>query len=88
MSEKKAQIQQLQSNIASVSSAAQDTARKVRSEAKRQQTQAENSHSTAKTKLEEEIGSLKKQLQDSVAEDREREQETRKVPLGCTVSWF
>ena len=68
----------------SVATAAQDTARKIHSEAKKQQSQAETAHSTTKTKLEEEIGSVKKQLQDSVAEDKEREQETRKV-CQCTL---
>ena len=62
-----------------MAASAQDTARKIHSEAKKQETQAETTHSTTRSKLEEEIGSVKKQLQDSVADDKGREQETRKV---------
>jgi hypothetical protein len=84
VSEKRSQINHLRGTIMSVATAAQDTARKIHSEAKKQQSQAETTHSTTKTKLEEEIGSVKKQLEDSVAKDKEREQETRKVCL-CTL---
>lgn len=86
VSEKQSQINQLRSTITSVATTAQDTTRKIQTEAKKQQTQAETTHSTNKTKLEEEIGIVKKQLQDSVAEDKEREQETRKV-CHCTSGY-
>ena len=58
---------------------AQDTIRKVRGDAKKQQTQAETDHSNTKTKLEEEIGTWKKQQLDTVAENKEKEIEARKV---------
>lgn len=79
VSEKNAQIKQLYATIKSVAEQAQDTTRKVRTEAEKQQNQAETTHSNVKSKSEEEIQTLKKQLQDTVAENREKEQETRKV---------
>ena len=62
-----------------VAELARDTTRKVCSETEKQQNQAETTHSNAKSQLEEEIGILKKQLQDAEAESKEKEQETRKV---------
>lgn len=63
----------------SVATTAQETARKMQTEAKKQQTSAETTHTNTKTNLDDEIGVLKKQLQDSVGEHKERELETRKV---------
>ena len=79
ISEKKAQINQLCTTIKTVAELAQDKTRKMRTEAEKLQNQAETTHSNVKSKLEEEIGTLKKQLQDTAAEDREKEQEARKV---------
>ena len=79
VSVKKAQINQLCTTIKMVAELAQDKTRKMRAEAEKLQSQAEITHTNVKSKLEEEIGTLKKQLQDSVAENREKEQETRKV---------
>lgn len=81
VSEKNAQIKQLNATIKTVAELAKDTTRKVRTEAEKQQNQAETTHSTVKSKLEEEILTLKKQVQDTVAENKEREQDTRKVWL-------
>ena len=81
VSEKKSQIYQLRTNIKTVAALAQDTIRKVHSEAEKHQSQAQTTHTNTKTKLEEEIGVLKKQLQETVAENKERELETRKVCL-------
>ena len=62
VSEKNAQIKQLNATIKSVGELAKDTTRKVRTEAEKQQNQAGTTHSTVKSKLEEEILTLKKQV--------------------------
>ena len=79
MSEKKSQINQLRTTIKTVAALAKDTTRKVRNEAEKHQSQAETTHTNVKSNLEEESGTLKKQLQDTVANNKERELETRKV---------
>ena len=81
MSEKNAQIKQLHSSIKTVAELAQDSTRKMRAEVQKQRSQAETAHSNAKGKLEEEIATLKKQLQEAVAENKHKEQEMRKVGM-------
>lgn len=88
MSEKKAHIKRLHADIKTVAEAAQESNRRANTEAEKQQSEAQKAHATSKAKLEEEISTLKKQLQDVVAGNKEKEQDMRKVSGKCTGSQY
>lgn len=93
MSEKNAHIKRLCADIKTVAEAAQESNRRTNAEAEKQQSEAQRAHATSKAKLEEEISTLKRQLQETEAENKEREQDMRKVRVennigGFTGNWY
>lgn len=88
MSEKNAHIKRLCADIKTVAEAAQESNRRTNAEAEKQQSEAQRAHATSKAKLEEEISTLKRQLQEIVAENKEREQDMRKVRVENNIGEF
>ena len=86
--QKKSQIKQLHTDIKTVANMARDSNRRIRTEAERKSTQTKTTHTTVKAKLEEEISTLKKKLQDILTENKEREQDMRKVDFFNYVYSF
>ena len=88
VSEKNAHIKRLRADIKTVAEAAQESNRRTNTEAEKQQSEAQKAHAASKAKLEEEISTLKRQLQEIVAENKEREQDMRKVRIEHDIGEF
>ena len=58
---------------------AEETQRRIREEADNQQSHHVTTHNTNQTKLEEQVASLRKTLQETTIANREEEQKLRKV---------
>ncbi len=79
ITKKNAEIKRLKSTIKGVVNLAEDRNRRVKVDAHNQQMQDNQNHESKVGKLQEEIALLTKKLQDMTAENREKEQNLRKV---------
>lgn len=83
MSHRNAQIKRLETDIKAVKRLAEESSRRVRSEASKQLALSQSVHEEKRSQIQESIATLSKQLQERVMNDGEKELELRKV---CTSS--
>lgn len=86
MAKRNAQIKQLKSSIKTVIDLSEDAKHRTQVSVRRQQEEQQKTHDAAAGKLREDIATLRKKLQEEVANNREKEQGLRKVRREVAVA--